>query len=321
MYKLQNECYKNGCTVIIITWNSAATIERCIKSIPDAFPDEVPLEVLIVDKKGTDDTRKIIDRCFTDVHSKLNQIPYEILEYNGAKGGARYVGIQQAICKTILWLDSDIVLPKNYIEDLFNCVEWSTLAGRIARGSLNNIFGIQGHMYSGDTLAYKWWNGQDEMNFRDWGFCPGGPTSNLLVLNAFKLTEDERKMLCVLRSQEDTYLANLITKWGYRMYMFNVPTKHLIHDAVDKDSFINHKILLQLPGYKEMNLSRWKGIAKLKTIWRMKWIWARGINAYRYYHNIELLLMTLKLQLLIVRAFLKDKRLVSQEKLKELSDW
>jgi len=321
MYKLQHECYKNGCTVVIITWNSEATIEQCIKSIPGAFSDEIPLEVLIVDKKGTDNTRNIINKCFTDVNSKLNQIPYEIIEYNGPKGGARYVGIQNAMCKTIFWLDSDIVLPKNYIEDLFNCVEWSILAGRISRGSLDNIFGIQGHMDSGNTLEYRWWNGQDEMNFNNWGFCPGGPTSNLLVLNDFKLTEKEKKMLCSLRSQEDTFLSELISKWGYRLYMFNLPTKHLIHEATDEGKNGVYKILLQLPGYMVMNLSRWKGIAKLKTIWSMKWIWARGFNAYMYYGDIRMLVHSLRLQLLIIRAFLKDKRMMKLPKLKMMQDW
>ena len=56
MYKLQHECYKNGCTVVIITWNSETTIEEAGEQLlsherdelgrRDAEMDETILDVL-----------------------------------------------------------------------------------------------------------------------------------------------------------------------------------------------------------------------------------------------------------------------------------
>jgi len=324
MYRLKKTFYEQGCTIVIPTWNSAATIKRCIESIPNAFPDDVPLEVLIIDKPGYDATWEIVQRCFST--NRLKIIPHRLLICKGTIGEARLTGIENALYGTIFWLDSDIVLPADYIESLFYYVYLCTIKGQIGLDSLEKTFGIQGHMVSGEVgeekIIYRWWSGQDLKNFELWGCTSGGATANLLIMNDFKrLTKDDKKQLCKLRSQEDNFLSTKIKEWGYKIYMFNVGTKHLIYESTDKGSNLHYKILWQLPGYREIVKSRWVFMAKLRTLWWMKWIWARGFNSYRYYHDIRLLLYSLKIQLLILRVFIKDKRIVTQARLESIRDW
>lgn len=316
MYKLKETFYKKGCSIIIPIWTNESTIERCLNSIFDAFPESVKLEILFIDKGSTDKTHEIIKEC---LKYGTRNIPYRIIQELGVLGKARLVGIENAKYGTIFWLDSDIILPKNYIKDLFACVYNCLLRGKLSLSDLNKIFGIQGYMESNQELWHKWWHGQEIINFKKWGFSLGSPTANLLVLNEYNLTDNEKEKLCKLHSQEDNFLSDKVREWGLEIYQFDLSTEHLEYDVISKEG--DYKILWLIVAFKDMKLSRWKSLAKLKTIWYSKWIWSRGINSFRVYGDFRLLTLTFRIELNIIKALLKNKKLLSQRRLKSLMDW
>lgn len=317
-FKLQREFYAGGCSIVIPTWNCDDTIVKCLKSIPEAFPCNVKLEIIFVDKESTDATIDDID--FTMTTGELNKIPYRIAIETGKLGKARLHGIEHAKYKTLFWLDSDIVLPENYIYNLFNETLKLFVKGKIP--SIDNIFGLQGWMDCTDgkdkkkELWHKWWSGFERGNFNKYGYNLGCPTANLLVLNDYKLNFTQRQEISKLSSQEDNYLGKIIRARGYEMYVMDIPTKHLKFDQKRARDNQDYEILWLLVGEKGMHGS------KIKALWHFKWVLFRGLRAWQIYPEWKLLKLTLKIYLNAIRAVLiKDEKIVSQERLTELREW
>jgi len=317
-FKLQREFYDNGCTIVIPTWNCEDTIVRCLKSISKAFPNGVKLEIIFIDKESTDATIDDID--FIMSTEELSKIPYRIMTETGKLGKARLEGIEHAKYKTIFWLDSDIVLPENYIDKLFAYVE--RLHDNKKIPLLTNIYGLQGWMDCRDgtdkkkELWHKWWNGFERGNFNRYGYNLGCPTANLLVLNDYKLTFKEKQELSELSSQEDNYLGKKVRSMGYEMYVMDIPTLHLKFDQKRAKDNQDYEILWLLVGEKGIHGS------KIKALWHFKWVLFRGLRAWQIYPELKLLKLTLKIYLNAIRAVLiKDEKIVSQERLTELKDW
>lgn len=318
MFKLEREFYKGGCTIVIPTWNCEDTLHKCLLSIPKAFPKNVTLEIIFVDKESTDRTIDCIEVSM--LTGDLLKIPYTIITETGKLGKARVQGINHAKYKTLFWLDSDIVLPKNYIHDLFFHAERLFNEGKIPK--LTNIFGLQGWMDCRDgkdkqkELWHKWWNGYERSNFNKYGYNLGCPTANLLILNALQLTRTEEQELSKLSSQEDNYLGKRIRSMGYEIYVMDVPTLHLKFDQKRAHDNMDYEILWLLVGEKGIHGS------KLKALWHFKWVLFRGLRAWQIYPELKLLKLTVKIYLNAIRAVLiKDERIVSKERLTELRDW
>lgn len=317
-FKLQREFYSGGCTIIIPTWNCADTLERCLQSIPDAFPDNVKLSIIFVDKESTDETIDCIEVSM--MTGKLNDIPYKVLTETGKLGKARLKGMQHARYKTLFWLDSDIVLPKDYIYDLFHDAMVLHEAKKIPL--LTNIYGLQGWMDCRDgkdkqkELWHNWWSGFERGNFNKYGYNLGCPTANLLVLNDYRLNSTQKKEISKLSSQEDNYLGKIIRARGLEMYVMDIPTLHLKFDQKRAKDNQDYEILWLLVGEKGIHGS------KIKGLWHFKWVLFRGLRAWQIYPEFKILKLTLKIYLNAIRAVLiKDERIVSQERLTELRDW
>jgi len=202
-FVLKKTFYEDGCTIIIPTWNCEDTLHQCLMSIADAFPKKVNLEIIFIDKGSDDKTLECIEVSM--LTGRLKNIPYWIHHEPGKLGKARLYGIDFAKYKTLFWLDSDIVLPKNYIIDLFRHAERLYSEKKI--DTLEDIFGLQGWMncgsdkYPKQELWHRWWHGYDILQFRRYGVCDGSPTADLLNLNDYQLTGTERQELSALSSQ------------------------------------------------------------------------------------------------------------------------
>jgi len=86
-------------SVVLPTFNRAATIERAVRSVlAQTFDD---LELIVVDDGSTDDTAERI-AAFEDV-----RLRYVKLEKNGGAAAARNVGIGEARGKWVAFQDSD----------------------------------------------------------------------------------------------------------------------------------------------------------------------------------------------------------------------
>lgn len=101
---------KKTVSVIIPTKNEEQVIHECLSFV---FTQSLkPLEVIIVDGRSTDDTLK-----------KAQQFPVKIITEKepASLPNARNLGIENAKGEVILFMDADVILDKNCIE---NAVKW-----------------------------------------------------------------------------------------------------------------------------------------------------------------------------------------------------
>ncbi len=90
-------------SVIVATFNSERTIERCLKSVRDQKYDQKKVEILIADGGSSDSTLEIIEKYnVTVIHVPKKK---QSAEYN--KG----VGVNKAKNDILLLLDHDNILP------------------------------------------------------------------------------------------------------------------------------------------------------------------------------------------------------------------
>jgi len=93
-------------SVVILTKNSAKTLSKCLESI-NGNRREHKIEVILVDSGSTDDTLKIAKQYRVN---KILQDEGKGLAY------ARDIGWRSAEGKYILFLDSDVVLPPDFLD-------------------------------------------------------------------------------------------------------------------------------------------------------------------------------------------------------------
>ena len=93
-----------GVSVIILTKNSAKTIEKCLMAVED----ERPFEIIAVDAKSTDGTLRILRKHGVEVLS----------EAEGSYGYARQLGVVAAKSPCVMFVDSDIELGSACIATL-----------------------------------------------------------------------------------------------------------------------------------------------------------------------------------------------------------
>jgi glycosyltransferase involved in cell wall biosynthesis len=117
-------------TIGLCVKNEEKNILRTLESINNqSFPKRL-MELVAVDDGSEDKTLSIM----LDFISKLN-ISSKIFhcEWNGL-GPARNTILQNAQGKYILWIDGDMILPKNYMKILYEFMEQSKNAGIIKAG-------------------------------------------------------------------------------------------------------------------------------------------------------------------------------------------
>jgi len=99
-------------SIIIPTWNSMPEFERCLNSIPTAFPEGVIKEIIVVDKHSTDGTIETAKK-----HGCT------ILYDDISLGSARMKGLHHAKTERIAFIDSDIELPDGWFDDMLYAME------------------------------------------------------------------------------------------------------------------------------------------------------------------------------------------------------
>ena len=98
---------KNEVSIIIPCYNSERFIDRTIRSVLNQSISE--FEIIVVNDGSTDSSREIIEKI-NDPRIRL------INTNNNGVSKARNTGLQEARGKLVLFLDSDDLLPKNYLE-------------------------------------------------------------------------------------------------------------------------------------------------------------------------------------------------------------
>lgn len=110
-------------SIVILTKNSSRTIKQCLQSCLSSTYN--PLEIIIVDGGSVDNTLTIIKEI-------LKNFPYKILYDEGkGLGYARDIGWRAANGKYILMLDSDVILPNNFLEEAIRIMENDNKVGSL----------------------------------------------------------------------------------------------------------------------------------------------------------------------------------------------
>jgi glycosyltransferase involved in cell wall biosynthesis len=114
-------------TFVVIAFNETNNIVDCISSILNQNVKEsiVNITVLVVDDGSTDGTANLVEECFT---SKVKVLKQE----NAGRGLARLKGIESTDTSLIAMVDSDILLPTNWLRICIENLESNSGVGGVA---------------------------------------------------------------------------------------------------------------------------------------------------------------------------------------------
>lgn len=105
-------------SVVVTTRNEEKSIEDCLKSVKGQAYRQDDIEIIVVDNNSNDKTKEIAER-YTD----------KVYNFGPERSSQRNFGARQATAKYILYLDADMMLSENVVEE---CVEKCEREGCIA---------------------------------------------------------------------------------------------------------------------------------------------------------------------------------------------
>jgi len=118
-------------TVILCTFNRSQSLTRALQSVTECvLPETVSWEVLVVDNNSTDETPSIV-RHFCEAYP--GRIRY-FFEPKAGKSNALNSGIQQTNAELIAFMDDDVVVDREWLQNLtvaLNNGNWAGAGGRI----------------------------------------------------------------------------------------------------------------------------------------------------------------------------------------------
>lgn len=134
-------------SIIIVSFNTASLLEKCIKSIYQ-YPPQVKFEIIVVDNNSQDDSLKKLE-SLKKKHSNLHLIQNKD---NVGFAKANNQGIEKAKGEYILLLNSDTQVKKNSIQTLYDFAEKTSDTGAVASQLLNPDGSIQESVFLFPTL-------------------------------------------------------------------------------------------------------------------------------------------------------------------------
>ena len=129
----------HGCkvdlSIIIVNWNSAGLLRKCLTSIYDNVRD-VGFEVLVVDNASYDGCKELIDSQYPDVRFFQNE---RNVGFAQANNGA----VHLAKGATLLFLNSDTEVIGPAVQRMFTCINANPAAGAVGAKLLNSDGSVQ----------------------------------------------------------------------------------------------------------------------------------------------------------------------------------
>lgn len=176
--------------VVILTKDSEYVLRDCLDSIYKNIP---VARLIVVDSHSRDSTLKILDEC------QGNHGNVKIVEEEGSRGKARETGIREVRSDWFVFVDSDVVL----------CKDWFLQAVRFVAPDVGAVWGVDIPGSATNPLIVGALFRMESRVFDLRGGC-----HDLLVRT--KVVKDIR-IPSHLHTMEDAYIRNYILSKNYRI--------------------------------------------------------------------------------------------------------
>lgn len=176
--------------VVVLTKNSERLLEACLESVYGNVPIK---RLIVVDGFSTDSTLKILG----EFNKKYGNV--KVITEKGSRGKARQRGIQEVKTRWFMFVDSDVIL----------CKDWFKKASRYIRGDVGAIWGVDipGNVGSKFMTKILQWMEARVFDIR------GGCHDILIRYDAVK----DIKIPSGLHVLEDAYIKEWITGKNYKV--------------------------------------------------------------------------------------------------------
>lgn len=247
-------------SVIIPTYNRSRNLRLCLESL--TWQDEKAFEVIVCDDGSSDDTRAVAD----SFKSRLN-LRYRWQQDQGFRAAeARNLGVAAARGKLLLFLDSDLVVPPDFVRShaeaharfgkqkiAINSFVWRMLTTDDADLGLPPAEYIP--LHQSDLKA--------DTRIRFNVFERGEPVEETYFLdsNAFSIKREDYAQIggfdgsFVGWGHEDTELGYRLSQFGFRLAFIRADAYHLYHyvaETKDAERAVNWQRLTAKHG-----ISKW----------------------------------------------------------------
>ena len=203
--------------VVVLTKDSEHLLDKCLASIYKNVPVK---NLIIVDGFSTDRTLKIINKT-KEVHGNV-----KVLKVNGSRARAREKGIQQVTTDWFMFVDSDVILSRNWFRD----------AEKNVKNDVGAVWGVNIDIIPNmkDKRILK----LQSLIARQCFSLRGGMHDTLIrreAVEGIKIPEQ-------LHAYEDTYIINWIKDKGYKIVVgedvygihFKAPTNWRLQNGVSQ---------------------------------------------------------------------------------------
>jgi glycosyltransferase involved in cell wall biosynthesis len=182
--------------VILLTKNSEKILEGCLRSIYRNVP---VARLIVVDNYSVDGTVDILRRFDGKYHNVL------IIQDDGTRATARQKGITNVETEWFMFVDSDVVLCKDWYKKALSCVD----------NDVGAVWGIEvwSTIKNKATLKMFLWITKKIFDLR------GGTHDTLIRTSSVKDIQIPRN----LHVFEDSYIKDWITEKGYRVIACYTP--------------------------------------------------------------------------------------------------
>ncbi|MBN2325641.1 MAG: glycosyltransferase [Candidatus Omnitrophica bacterium] len=114
---------------IVPVYNSQDAVTETLQSIAGLASDR-PMEIWIVDDGSTDDSVRVIEEWRKNFHSPDDRIRTFLLQIDhGGEAAAMNAGLQKASGAVIAWVESDVKLDPQWLNELLRELEGDNVAG------------------------------------------------------------------------------------------------------------------------------------------------------------------------------------------------
>ncbi len=106
-------------SIIIPVYNVEPYVEDCLKSVMCQTCSE-PMECILVDNCGTDNSLAIVERMVADYHGPIR---FTIIRHDHNRGlaASRNTGIKHAAGEYLMFIDSDDIVHQDFCKEAYEC--------------------------------------------------------------------------------------------------------------------------------------------------------------------------------------------------------